>query len=154
MMPSEENAIRSPASARSARHARHHSALAAQRQQIIDLVRPLALRLFCPACDRPHIDRHEWRTRMHHAHRCEHCSHEWDVGVYSIGVAPSGDESISEDVLAATSSPTSRPPSPLTFSTGLQRLAPRIWDSGMGPSGTCHRSFSPSELYVHGAGRV
>ena len=33
--------------------------------------------LFCPRCDKRHVDRGEWETRPHRTHRCEHCGREW-----------------------------------------------------------------------------
>lgn len=70
---------------------RFTEALTSVRQQITERVRPTPLILLCPQCARQHIDRDEWRTRLHHVHRCEYCAHEWDVGIYSIGSTNLGD---------------------------------------------------------------
>lgn len=47
---------------------------------------PLKAILICPSCGGVHVDRNEWSTAMHHTHLCEHCSFEWRVEPYCVGV--------------------------------------------------------------------
>lgn len=49
----------------------------------------------CPQCKAPHVEGPRFdnpaldgRTRPHHSHRCYHCTHVWDSGRWSFGVAP------------------------------------------------------------------
>jgi hypothetical protein len=46
--------------------------------------------IFCPVCQRQHVDGangEEFRARPHHTHLCQFCNHLWDAGRWSFGVA-------------------------------------------------------------------
>lgn len=51
--------------------------------------------IYCPSCDRAHIDgasdtaARSFATDPHHTHRCERCAYVWDNGRWSFGVDPS-----------------------------------------------------------------
>ena len=52
-----------------------------------DQKRPIRLVIQCPKCGVPHIDRDEWRTRLHKKHLCEGCTHVWQPALeYTVGV--------------------------------------------------------------------
>lgn len=43
--------------------------------------------LWCPRCERKHIDEHMWETRSHKTHLCRWCKHEWRPFEYAtVGV--------------------------------------------------------------------
>jgi hypothetical protein len=43
-------------------------------------------KLFCPKCDKQHIDEGEWAKRLHHKHLCLFCNHMWELDRYIFGV--------------------------------------------------------------------
>jgi hypothetical protein len=55
---------------------------------------PLKARLFCPHCDKQHIDEPPWDKRVHTTHLCQFCQGEFDVSyprVYGVLVSPKAD---------------------------------------------------------------
>lgn len=44
-------------------------------------VRPIPLLLWCPECGERHVDRGEFKTRVHHTHACQECGHVWRPAV-------------------------------------------------------------------------
>ena len=50
-------------------------------------VRPVEMQLRCPQCDKKHVDRGEWETKLHRSHLCECCGHVWrPFEYYTVGV--------------------------------------------------------------------
>jgi len=48
---------------------------------------PIPCLLFCPKCNKQHIDKDEWATKLHKTHLCAHCGHKWKpLHVPSVGV--------------------------------------------------------------------
>lgn len=43
--------------------------------------------LFCPICDRRHVDEGEFALRIHKTHRCAYCGQEWLVEPRAFGKA-------------------------------------------------------------------
>lgn len=48
---------------------------------------PFCALLFCPRCQKQHVDEDEWKYRPHHTHLCLHCKFEWRVEPYCVGVS-------------------------------------------------------------------
>lgn len=52
------------------------------------VIKPVPLRLLCPACGHQHVDVDEWAARLHRTHLCDQCGHEWAPSQdYTVGVA-------------------------------------------------------------------
>lgn len=48
---------------------------------------PVPMLLHCPMCHERHIDEHEWTTKFHHTHACQHCGFVWRPAVVNtVGV--------------------------------------------------------------------
>ena len=51
------------------------------------LLDPVPLILYCPECNRRHIDRDEFAKKPHHTHACQNCGHCWRPAVVpTVGV--------------------------------------------------------------------
>lgn len=50
-------------------------------------VQPIPMLLHCPMCAERHIDRGEFKTKVHHTHACQECGHVWRPAVVpTVGV--------------------------------------------------------------------
>lgn len=48
---------------------------------------PIPMILTCPVCNARHIDKHEFATKVHHTHACQHCGMVWRPAVVpTVGV--------------------------------------------------------------------
>lgn len=48
--------------------------------------------LYCPKCEKQHVDKGEWETKLHRTHLCEYCAHEWQPSAkYTVGVEDMGE---------------------------------------------------------------
>lgn len=48
---------------------------------------PIPLLLWCPECGERHIDRGEFKTKVHHTHACQECGMVWRPAVVpTVGV--------------------------------------------------------------------
>lgn len=43
--------------------------------------------LFCPKCNKQHLDEGEWAKRLHHKHLCLFCNYVWELKEYVFGVS-------------------------------------------------------------------
>lgn len=50
------------------------------------LEKPIRCLLFCPKCGAQHIDKGEWKDKLHHKHLCLKCGFIWRVEPYCSGV--------------------------------------------------------------------
>lgn len=55
-----------------------------QRAKVTHLP-PLLAPLFCPFCQKRHVDRGVWAEKPHHNHLCEFCAGPWRVEPYVFG---------------------------------------------------------------------
>jgi hypothetical protein len=53
------------------------NAYSAALDEIERLGTPLAMLLWCPACNARHIDEGDFATKPHHTHACQNCGHVW-----------------------------------------------------------------------------
>lgn len=50
-------------------------------EEFIEKRRPVDMLLWCPSCNKRHIDVGVWSERFHHSHACQYCGMVWRPAV-------------------------------------------------------------------------